>query len=223
VTLSRRSDDTRLLFRPYSALVAATASILTPMRIRPEHRILSLLAPDDLRGLAVGPVAALLSGAVLEHHGMFVGAALLSALDDPQPTHLIAPGWLEPTLSKLEWPQTMASIVLVHDAPVRFRASMELKGTIIDVLAFDEIALIAGARTPSGLFALSLDTAANGKALADLLSVRIESDDTVSFSGPAALVGDVKGGSLPYLGDATGWRSSGFKADLFAGIIIGVS
>jgi hypothetical protein len=223
VTLSRRGGDARLFFRPYSALVAATASILTSMRIRPEHRILSLLAPDDLRGLAVGPVAALLSGAVLEHHGMFVGPALLSALDDPRPTHLIAPGWMEPTLAKLEWSETIASIVLVHDAPVRFRASMELKGTIIDVLAFDEIALIAGARTPSGLFALSLDTASNGKALADLLSVRIESDDTVSFSGPAALVGDVKGGTLPQLGDATGWRSSGFKADLFAGIIIGVS
>jgi hypothetical protein len=223
VTLSRRKGEIRLLFRPYPALIAATASILAPARIRPEHRILSLLAPDDLRGIAVGPVAALLSGALLEQHGLFDGDALLSALDDPRPTHLVAPGWMEPSLAKLELPQSLASVVLVHDAPVRFRASMELKGRIIDVLAFDELALIAGARTPSGLFALSLDAPAGGKALADLLSIRIDADGAVSFSGPAALIGDTEGGTIPDLTNATGWRSSGFKVDLFAGIIIGVS
>jgi hypothetical protein len=223
VTLSRREGASRLLFRPYASLIAATASILGPAKIRPEHRILSLLAPDDLRGIAVGPVAALLSGALFEQHGIFDGAALLSALDDSRPTHLVAPGWMEPSLAKIELPSSLASIVLVHDAPVRFRANTELKGRIIDVLAFDEIALIAAARTPSGLFALSLDAASGDKAVADLLHIRVESDGTVFFSGPAALAGEVERGRLPDPADAASWRNSGFRADLFAGIIIGVS
>jgi hypothetical protein len=127
---------------------------------------------------------------------------------------------MEPTLAKLELP-SLASVILVHDAPVRFRASTELKSKIVDVLAFDEAALISATRTPSGLFALSLDAA--GKSLDDLLRIRVDEDGRVSFSGPAALAGEVESGRLPNLSDAARWRSSGYMADLFAGIIIGVS
>jgi hypothetical protein len=113
-------------------------------------------------------------------------------------------------------------VILIHDAPVRFRATMELKGRVVDVLAFDEMALISGARTSNGLFALSLEPA-GGRVAGDLLRVRLDEGGIVSFSGPAAQAGGIEGGRLPDLTDATCWRSSGYKADLFAGMIIGVS
>jgi mycobactin salicyl-AMP ligase len=221
-TLSRRSSERRFVFRPFSSLIAAAAATLGPARVRPEHRILSLLAPDDLRGLTVGPIAALISGAVLEHHGIFDGAALLSSLEAPCPTHLVAPGWMEPALARLDLPPSLVSVILIHDAPVRFKATMELKARVVDVLAFDEMALISGARTSNGLFALSLEPA-GGRVAGDLLRVRLDEGGIVSFSGPAAQAGGIEGGRLPDLTDATCWRSSGYKADLFAGMIIGVS
>jgi mycobactin salicyl-AMP ligase len=223
VTLPRAEAERRPVFRPARSLIAAAARILLPARIRPGDRLISLIAPDDLKGLALGPAAALLAGAALELHGMFDAASLSDSLDRAGRCHLVAPGWMEEPLSRLDLPDSLESLILVHQVPVRFRAHTALRRRVVDVLAFDETALIANARTPGGLFALSLDPGLSGTALADLLAIRLDDEAALSFRGPAAVTGELDGGALPRLADLPEWHSSCFKADLFAGIIIGVS
>jgi hypothetical protein len=217
-----RYPGARPVYRPSRSLVAASAAILVSAGIRPGDRLLTLLAPDDLRGLATGPVAALLTGASLETHGVFDAATLLASLESDTPTHLVAPGWLEPALARLDLPESIATLILVHDAPVRFRAHNALQHRVVDVLAFDETALIAGARTQTGLFTLSLDAGADG-GLSDLLSAHVDQDATVSFRGLAANVSEVGPADWPNWDGSDEWHVSRFKADLFAGIVIGVS
>ena len=47
--------------READALTAAAAAFLVPLRVEPGERILSLLPPGDLKGLATGLAAALLA------------------------------------------------------------------------------------------------------------------------------------------------------------------
>lgn len=219
-----RGGPANPLHRTGSSLVAAAVTLLVPARIEPGDRILSLLAGDDLRGLATGLAASLLSGATLECHGLFDSAALARALADATPTHLVAPGSLEPALAQSGIGAALASTILVHPAPIRFKAKAKPMGKVVDVVAFDELALIAKGRDPSGRPALSLeDEDGQGRWTGDLLRVRRAEDGAIAFSGLAAEVG-------PYRRDGTAdatpipeWRESGFTADMFAGIVIGVS
>lgn len=211
------------LHRAGSSLIAAAVTLLVAARIEPGERILSLLAGDDLRGLATGLAASLLSGATLECHGLFDSAALARALEDATPTHLVAPGSLEPALAQSGIGAALASTILVHPAPIRFKAKAKPMGEVVDVVAFDELALIARARDASGRPALSLgDEDGQGRWTGDLLRVRRDEGGAIAFSGLAAEV-------RPYRRDATAdaaplpeWRESGFTADMFAGIVIGV-
>ncbi len=223
VTLPRLAASAPPVFRPSRSLIAASARVFVPGRIRAGDRLISLIAPDDLKGLALGPVMALLSRANLEIHGVFDAASLHDSLECGGRSHLVAPGWMEPLLARLDLPTGLETIILVHQAPVRFCLQATLGSRVVDVLSFDEIALIANARTPGGLFALSLDAGPSPNVLADLLSVRIDEDAALSFGGPAAIVADLQGGALPDLRTLPRWRGSCFKADLFAGIVIGVS
>src|SRR5215218_3092364 len=100
--------------------------------------------------IAAGLAAALLSGATLECHGLFDAAGLGQALDNDVPTHLVAPGWLEPAIAAAGLSSRLASTVLVHAAPIRFRATMPLRANVVDVIAFDELALMARARDAAG-------------------------------------------------------------------------
>ena len=137
------------------------------------------------------------------------------------PTHLVAPGWLEPAIAAAGLSSRLASTVLVHAAPIRFRAKMPLKENVVDVIAFDELALMARARDAAGRLTLALGDDATGSGA--FLRVRRDEDGAISFSGPAA---EVRGYARAGMEDArsgTGWRNSGFKADVFAGIVIGIS
>jgi hypothetical protein len=224
VTFGRRGGPARPLHRTGSSLIAAAVTFLVPAQIEPGDRILSLLAPDDLGGLATGLAAALLSGATLECHGLFDDLSLLEALGSGPPTHLVAPGWLEPALADAGLAARLASTILVHQAPIRFKTKTRLKERAIDVLAFDELALLARARDAAGQPALTIgDEDGKERATRHLLRAHRDECGAIWLSGPASE-------ARPYIRtgmrDASAlpeWRDSGFKADIVAGVLIGVS
>src|SRR5215213_2634616 len=221
ITFGRRGGQASPLHRTAAALVASAVNFLVAARISPGDRILSLLAADGHCGLATGLAAALLSGATLECHGLFDAAGLGQALADEVPTHLVAPGWFEPAIAAAGLSSRLASTVLVHAAPIRFRAKMPLKENVVDVIAFDELALMARARDAAGRLTLALGDDATGAGA--FLRVRRDADGAISFSGPAAEVRGYARAGTEDAGSSTGWRNSGFKADVFAGIVIGIS
>jgi hypothetical protein len=139
------------------------------------------------------------------------------------PVHLVAPGWMEPILAKADLPASVVSIVLVHEAPVRFKARGELKRRVTDVLGFGETALVSRTRSESGHLMLSFDQdGLPDESGSDLLRIRRDEDGTIHFGGAAAEIYDFARGVPLIPAQAPEWRSSGFKADLFAGIVIGV-
>jgi hypothetical protein len=215
-----RSGPGRPLHRTGASLVASAATVLIAAKVAPGDRILSLLAPDDLAGLATGLVAALVSGATFEAHGLFDAAALAAAVEGGPPAHLVAPGWLEGALAASGLPARLASTILVHAAPIRFKARAPLRENVVDVVAFDETALIARARDAAGRFAVSIgdDAPAHG-----LLKVRRDPDGTIRFAGPAAEVRPWVRGGTADASPSPEWPDSGFRADVFAGIVIGIS
>lgn len=224
VTFSRRDGPGRPVFRPLRSALAATLALLVATRIEPGDRLVTLVAPDDLAGLATGPLAALVSGAALESHGLFDGARLIETLTDPAcgPTHVVAPGWMETHLAAAGLPPCVRSVLLVHPAPVRFRAKTALARPVVDVLALDEDALVAQARR-GDRFALSLQDEAGGTAPAHgLLRVRTGPGGEIEVAGAA---GDVRsfGRSGPDSAAGREWRATGRRAEVFAGIVIGVS
>jgi hypothetical protein len=108
----------------------------------------------------------------------------------------------------------------VHAAPIRFRATIPLKENVVDVIAFDELALMARARDAAGRLTLALGDDGGAGAF---LRVRRDEDGAISFSGPAAEVRSYARAGMEDAGSGTGWCNSGFKADVFAGIVIGIS
>lgn len=221
VTFSRRSGM-RPMFRTSRSLIASALAYLVAARIEPGERMIGLIAPDDHVGLATGFVAALVGGASYECLGLFDGNGLRRALErDGVPTHLVAPGWLEPALARARLPENLRTVTLVHRAPVRFKARTALQRACVDVLSFDEIALIAKARDSRGQFALALeDDAGPASPSRGLLKVRRDGDGAILFGGPAAEVREIERGQRAA---APEWRDSGFRVDLFAGIVIGVA
>lgn len=211
------------LRRSARSLLASSATYLAETAIEPGDRIVSLLAPDDHAGLATGPAAALVGGATLELHGSFDGPSLVDALRRPGRTHLVAPGWLEPALAASNVSSCLASTILVHSAPVRFRAKTLLKENTVDVLALGEVALIAKARDPKGRVALSLTTAHQGGPAGALLKVCRDEDGAILVAGLAAEISVLTRSGAQVLPQQREWRDTGFKADVFAGMLIGVS
>jgi hypothetical protein len=225
VTFSLRSGEPQPIYRPASSLLASAASLLASAPATPADRVLTLLDPASHAGLSTGLAAALTSGATLEAHPLFDAAVLADAIaSHGAPTHLVAPGWLEPALAESGLAERLASVTLVHRAPIRFKAKTFLKRNIVDVLAFDELALLAKRRSAAGEFALSLDeTSADGGLASNLLRVKLNSEGFVAFSGPAADARPFGRYGSASLHRKSGWISSGFKAEVFAGILIGAS
>jgi mycobactin salicyl-AMP ligase len=223
VTFEKRDGVPRPVFRPFSSLVAAAAHFLVTEKVGPNERILSLIAPDDHRGLVTGLAASLVAGASLECQGLFESAALDAALASDVPTHLVAPAFMEPALDEADLPDSVVSVVLVHEAPLRFKSRGELKRSVTDVLAFGELACLARTRGAVGHLTFSLDGEGGlSEASEDLLRVRRDEDGTIHFAGAAAEIYDLARGAPVIPAQDSLWRSSGFKADLFAGIVIGV-
>jgi mycobactin salicyl-AMP ligase len=223
VTFQQRDGVLQPLFRPFTSLVAATAHFLVTETIDPNERILSLLAPDDHRGLVTGLVASLVAGVTLEMQGLFDSTTFDTALSNEVPTRLVAPAFLEPALAEAGLPDSVVSVVLVHEAPVRFKSRGELKRAVTDVLSFGEIACLARTRGAVGHLTFSLDGEGGPAGTSDdLLSVRRADDGTIHFAGTAAEIYDFARGAPVVPAQIPHWRSSGYKADLFAGIVIGV-
>ena len=226
VTFSHRpGKGLRPVFRPCQSVVAAAVTFLVTAKIRAGERIVSLLAPDDHCGMTVGLIASLLSGATLECHGLFSARAFMEALKDETPTHLVVPAWMEASLAKAALPKSIVSVILTHEAPTRFKAKTALRGTVIDVLAFGELALIAAQRKGAGQFSLSLedDGDARNATSRHLLRVRRGDDGAIAFNGVAAEIREIERGSPDAAAPQPDWRASGYKAEMFAGILIGVS
>jgi mycobactin salicyl-AMP ligase len=223
VTFWRKGDAIRPVFRPCQSLVASAVTFLVTAKIRAGDRMISLIAPDDHCGLTTGLIASLLSGATLECHGLFSARAFVEALDDPRPAHLVAPAWMEDTLAKANLPDSVLSVILVHDAPMRFKINSALETPAIDVLAFGELAAIAAARRGSGQFFRALDEDAGQANVTTrhLLRVRRDEDGAIEFAGLATEIHDFGRGAQAVSGKPE-WRRSGFKAELFAGVLVGV-
>ena len=78
-------------------------------------------------------------------------------------------------------------------------------------------------RAGCGASDLSLDGEGGlSDASEELLRVRRDEDGTIHFAGAAAEIYDFARGAPVIPAQGSLWRSSGFKADLFAGIVIGV-
>ncbi len=136
----------QIFARSCESLIATGLGIVAAARMRPGHRVLSLLPPDDLAGLAAGLLPSLAAGVPLTTMGLFDSAALAACLDEGQPTHLIAPGWLEPSLagSRLGRHPSLAGIVYVHKLPWAHRDERgpeTLAVPCVDILAVGEYAL----------------------------------------------------------------------------------
>ncbi len=223
VTFQKREGPPQALFRPFTSLVAAAAHFLVTEAVESNERILSLLAPDDHRGLVLGLTTSLVTGATLETVGIFEGTALDRALLDERPTRLVVPGFLEPALAEADLPDSVISVILVHEAPVRFKSRGDLKRAVTDVLAFGELACLARTRGAVGHLTFSLDGEGGLPGTSeDLLRVRRDEDGVIHFAGAAAELYEFARGMPILPAQAPVWRSSGFKADLFAGIVIGV-
>jgi mycobactin salicyl-AMP ligase len=210
-------------FRTWTSAVASARVFLSAGRFDPSDRIISLLAQDDHRSLTTGLVAALAVGASVEFHGLFSSGPLLESLAHGSPARIVAPGWMEPNLARLDLDPSVRGVVLVHRAPVRFKARAPLTSGVVDALAFGELALLAKPRNARGQFALSLDTpeVKDAASHSQLLRVRRDEGGQILFSGLAAEAFPTDrnlSGEKP-----NGWCSSGYAADLFAGIVIGVS
>jgi hypothetical protein len=130
---------------------------------------------------------------------------------------------MEPILANADLPRSVASIVLVHEAPVRFKARGDLSHPVTDVLCFGETALLARARSDSGHLLLSLeDNDGRDDGIQGLLQTRRDEDGSIDFKGPAAEVYHFSKGAPVVPAQELSWHSSGFKVDLFAGMVIGV-
>ena len=150
VSFARNSAGRIAYFRAYGSLVAAAVPILRAANVRPGERILSLFPPDDLKGLATGLAVGLLGQAVLESHAVFDSEVFAAAMAGAAPTHLVAPGWMEPALAGLVATPGWLSTILVHEPPISFEGRPGVPTPIIDVVCCSEFALLTARRRELG-------------------------------------------------------------------------
>ena len=211
------------VYRSADALVAATAAHLVPARIEPGDRVLSVVPPVDLKGIITGVAAALLSGASLEAHGLFSGAALAGALGAGGPTHLVVPGWIEPALAGAAPSPRLRSTTFVHRAPTMLAERGEFDGAVLDALALDEDALVTRRREGGDDLAAALaGGGTRGGTAHGLLRLRRGPDGRLSYGGPACATRAFSRNATREPADAA-WRASRFRVDMFAGVATGLS
>lgn len=207
-------DPTRPMHRSVEALAAAIAAHCVAARMAPGDRLLTLLPGSDLRGLVTGLGTALMAGATFEPLPMFAAARFAEALARPGTTHLVVPAALEANLAASRLPATLASIVLAHRAPSRLppqRLPARARGTtVIDVVAFEETALLTGAR-PDGDVALALAAPERVNPLSTLMNLRRDPEGALAFRGRACHAGALQRG-IPQLDFPDDWLSSPFRS-----------
>jgi mycobactin salicyl-AMP ligase len=225
VTFAGR-DPLRPVYRPAEALLAAVAAHLAAARIGPGERLLTLLPPDDLRGLATGLGAALVSGATLACMPVLDAAALRATLaaPDPQGRHLAAPAFLETALRELPL-DGLRSLTLAHRAPARLTARQLRPGRlngprIVDALALDEEALLSRARGTDDI-ALALADPAGTALPAGLMELRCGAEGDLTLRGAACRAAPLRDGAAD-LPEAADWRLAPYRATLLAGTATGL-
>lgn len=205
-------DPTRPLHRPAASLLAAIALGRASTPIAPGDRILTLLANGDLRAVVTGLGAALAAGASLELLPVFDAAAFAESLRRPLPTHLVLPACFEPNLAGSLLPETLRSISLVHRAPTAFGPAL-LRATpdraIVDVVAFDETAILARPRDGDGIAETLADPASPPLPPA-AMAMRIEADGRLAFRGEACIAGPLQRG-ITSQGTGADWTVSRFQ------------
>ena len=218
-------DPTRPIHRSGDALLAAIAAHRVTARMAPGARLLTLLPGSDLRGLVTGLGAALVAGAAFEPMPVFEAAAFTEALERPVPTHLVVPAALEANLAACRLPPTLAGILLVHRVPARFPPRRLPSGPdapkVMDVVAFEEIVLLTGARAGSDV-ALTLAAPERANPLSTLMSLRRDADGTLAFRGRACHAGPLQRG-IPQPDFVDAWLSSPFRAPIDAGQATGIT
>jgi mycobactin salicyl-AMP ligase len=180
-------DPAHPVHRSGDALLAAIAVYLVTARVQPGDRILSLVPQSDLRGLVTGLGAALVAGAGLETLPVFEARSFADALGRPLPTRLVVPAALERNLAASRLPRTLEAIVLAHRAPGRLgprTLASEAHRPVIDVVAFDETALLAGAREANDV-ALALTHPERAHLFSTLMALRRAPDGHLAFRGRA--------------------------------------
>ena len=218
-------DPERPVFRGTEALVAVAAAHLVGARVAPGERILSLIGPHDLRGLATGLAAAIVAGATLEVLPLFDGAAFAAALRRSGPTHLVAPAFLERNLAGRDLPPDLRSAVFVHRVPARLPARSRAPGgpqalrldTVIDALVFDETALVSGRRGAPGDVARVLGRPERLALPAGLMEIRHGAEGRIAFRGQACAAAALQRGT-PRSANPEAWRETPYAATLFAGL-----
>lgn len=212
-----RTDPSRPLFRPEASLIAATATYLRAAKLRPGDTVLNLLPPDDLKGLVTGVAATLLTGATLEAHAVFDSGTVGRALAGGSATHVVLPGWTETALVADGVPALVASTILVHEAPTAFTTRAARGGRFVDVVAFGETALLAGARAEPGRFGIDLEREVGFDGPAALLQVQVKDGGEICFRGPARVM------HKPSPMDDDGFVPSGFRVARLGSVVVGVS
>ena len=222
-------DPDRPVFRSGESLVAAAAAHLVAVRAGPGERILSLVGPHDLRGLATGLATALVAGATLEVMPLFDGAAFAAALARPVPTHLVAPAFLEKNLAGRDLPPDLRTATFLHRAPARFPGRNRAPGApqaprveaVIDAVAFDETAIVSGRRGGPGDVSVVLGKPERLALPANLMELRRDSDGRLAVRGQACAATALQRGVLRNAA-AEAWRETPYAPVLFAGLATAV-
>lgn len=132
-----------------TTLAAAALDFLARAQIGAGLPLVSAVAPTRFAGLIVGPLASLMSGATLRLHAPFAIGALVAAIRDCQPAHLILPAALGADMAARARAERLrlASLVLVGEegAP-----TIDADAAIVDVRRVGEIAAPAERRDERG-------------------------------------------------------------------------
>lgn len=226
-----RNDGISVLLRASSgvtraidcdALVAAAMAILASARMVGGERLVTLLPPDDLAGVATGIAAPLLAGMAVTTFDLFDSAALKDALAGEEPCHLVAPAWLEPALaaSGLLRSSALRSVLYVGRPPWRAEMTSDIVNPrlrVLDIVEVDAAALLVSLRK---------DGKQEGIALAEpcpavaqglrLLDVRIEHDRLfIAGKGVARALDDDRAEEP--------WHATGLNARLAGGRIVALA
>ncbi len=217
VSFARGASGRRPYVRSYRSLIAAAAPVVSAAKLKPGDRLLTLLPPDDLKGLATGLVAGLIAGATVEAHAVFDSAHFLEALARPEPTHVVLPGWMEPALAEAAFDPGLRSIILVHEPPLRFEDRPGLSARIVDVVCCSELALLSCARGRPDQISFDALCAAAAEGLdPPLLEVRLDLYDEIFLRGPAVALPDRAADSLD-------WQPSGLRIERKGSALTGIA
>lgn len=215
------------LLRSEASLVASALPFVLAGKLGAGQQIISLLAPDDLAGLACGLAAALISGAPLTMQALFDSRPLADRLVGDPHALLVAPAWLEqPLAASGLLRDRRRRVAFVHQVPFRAEPSdAPGEAHIVDVLDIGELALLCAVRGGNGQPALMLGPQPgpmmNGQPLLD---TRRGVGGHLEVRGGATEIAPV--GRFERPGGATladGWRRLPYRVDSLDARILAIS